>query len=344
LPPDYFFKHVDNHNIATVRICGRFIFLAAGLTLVMFIFFKTSLQKSWEKYVNETGHRFYEFSHLVLIILVYVILAFFAFDSNLNTYAQDDIWFWFFHQYFPAARWVVLGVFVYFFGQYLWLDWSGKMDKQEEAKAKQEQKKNKKPKRKQKFREKLNIYYWLMMIAEGFVYGALIFIGLRYVVFFFLDALLGEVFLSQPLDTNPALRYYQSSPLQDFAFSFGSGFFEEIIFRFALLLGLIWLGKNVKYFSLFKNPQTTTVKLAYKEYKIPKFKAKDSGSLYLIVASALIYSLSHHILPFSDFFGTYPIMYRFFFGVIMYLIFVWRKLSIVIWTHVMYNLLYFVTA
>lgn len=305
------------------------------------IFFKTSLEASWEKYTRETGHRFYEFSHLILLILVYEVLAFFAFSPEVDKYGQDDIWFWFFHQYFPGARWLIALGLIFYFGQYLYLDWTGKWDREESKKVRSNN--NKKPPRKQPWKEKTNWYYWVMMMVEGFVYGALIFLFLRYVVFFLLDTLLGTAAYSIPLDHNGVLRHYQSNPLQDLAFSIGSGFYEEVIFRLFIFVLLLWLTKQFKL-SLFQKPQTQSFKFNYSEFKIPKFNSKDSGSFTMILVSAGIYSVSHHILPFSDFFGTYPILYRFFFGLIMYRIFIWRKLSTVVWTHVMYNLLYFITA
>lgn len=321
--------------------------MSLQLLFLPMIFVKTSLEAAWKKYVGDTNHRFYEFSQISIIIILYEILAAIAFGDRINAYGQDDVWFRFFHHYFPLARFALEAWVLYFYGRLAYMDWYGIPDSLESKRISDENKRNRnaKPKKKPKFKEKVNWYYWLANLAEGFVYGALIYIGLKYVIFFLLNVFLGEVTINTPLDTNPILRNYQTNFLQDFAFSIGSGFYEEVIFRLLIFTALIFLGK---YFKLFKNVETDdykpnpTGKLSFKR---PKFKAKQSGALSMILFACFIYSMSHSMLPFSDFFGTYPLLFRFFFGLIMYRIFVWRnKISIVIWTHIMYNLLYFVLA
>ncbi|MEL6588513.1 MAG: CPBP family glutamic-type intramembrane protease [Bacteroidota bacterium] len=306
---------------------------------------KTSLDDAWKAYTGETNKRFYEFSQLSLIIILYELLSSLAFGDRITAYGQDDIWFRFFHQYFPLAR-IALELFVIgVFGRLAYMDWFGIPDKIEAKKLAEENKKNrnKKPKKKTKFRDKVNWYYWLFNLIEGFVYGALIYIALKYVIFFLLQTFIGEVTISTPLDTNPILRNYQTNILQDIAFSIGSGFYEEVIFRLLIFTALLFLSKR---FKLFKDVQTTNHRMDTAglklEFKIPKFESKQSGALSMILFACLLYSLSHSILPFSDFFGVYPLLFRFFFALIMYRIFVWRqKISIVIWTHIMYNFLYF---
>ncbi len=311
------------------------------------IFVKTSLEAAWDKYVGDTNHRFYEFSQITLIIILYEVLAAIAFGDRINSYGQDDIWFRFFHQYFPLARIALEAWVLVFYGRLAYLDWYGIPTEAERKKMAEENKKNrnKKPKKKQKFRERVNWYYWFANLLEGFVYGALIYIILKYVIFFFLNTFLGEVSISTPLDTNPILRGYQTNVLQDIAFSIGSGFYEEIIFRLLIFTVLLFLGKQ---FKLFKDVETDVYKPhsgSKISFKRPKWKTKQSGALSMILFACLLYSLSHSILPFSDHFGIFPLLFRFFFGLIMYRIFVWRnKISVVIWTHIMYNLLYFALA
>lgn len=311
------------------------------------IYVKTSLEAAWNKYVGETRHRFYEFSQISLIIIIYEVLAAVAFGDRIDTYGQDDIWFRFFHQYFPLARIALEAWVLYFYGRLAYMDWYGIPDNQELKKLAEENKKNrnKKKKKKQKFSEKVNWYYWFTNLLEGFVYGALIYILLKYVIFLLLNIFLGEVSIGTPLDTNPILRDYQTNFLQDIAFSIGSGFYEEIIFRLLIFTVLLFLTKQ---FKLFKGVETEDFKLhstSKISFKIPKFKAKQSGSLSMILFACLLYAFSHSILPFSDHFGIFPLLFRFFFGLIMYRIFVWRnKISVVIWTHIMYNLLYFALA
>ncbi|MEL7341967.1 MAG: hypothetical protein AAGM67_15910, partial [Bacteroidota bacterium] len=158
------------------------------LLFLPMIFVRTSLEKAWDEYTKETGKRFYEFSQLSLIIIVYELLAALAFGDRITAYGQDDIWFRFFHQYFPLARigldLIILGVF----GRLAYMDWFGIPDKLEAKKLAEENKKNrnKKPKRKQRLKGKVNWYYWISNLIEGFVYGALIYILLKYVIFFLL--------------------------------------------------------------------------------------------------------------------------------------------------------------
>ena len=329
------------------------------------IFFKSSLQKSWEKYNKEIsfprvdgnqkdpGLRFYEFTHVFLILLVYELLILFSFNEQAIHYNRVDVWFWFFHTYFPLLRWaLVLGTMIYI-GGYLYTDLKGIKDKFEVKWDGGEKKKNKnfKPKPKSSVLQKVNWYYWGVMMLEGFVYGSLIFVFLGPVSYYFIQILSGDVIIPHPFDINQSMRGYQNNPFQDLAVAFGAGFYEEIIFRILIFVGLLRINKlssaisKKKWFPSFDKAKTLDRKFNYIKFKIPDFKAKDSGSFSIIMLGTLIYVFSHYILPFSDSFSLFTMLYRFVFGILLFYIFVKRdSLSIIAWTHIFHDLWYFVTA
>ena len=125
-----------------------------------------------------------------------------------------------------------------------------------------------------------------------------------------------------PLEANRSLAAYLTNPFMDFSLAFGSGFYKEIIFRF----GVITLFLNIKKIT----------------QPIPKFPTIEKVStIFIIILSALIYALSHYLLEYSDTFYMYTLIYRFFFGIIMYHIYTTCKLPVAVWTHVFYELWYF---
>ncbi|MCB0835606.1 MAG: CPBP family intramembrane metalloprotease [Bacteroidetes bacterium] len=304
------------------------------------IFVETELYRSINKYNSQiSDNRFYEFVHLIFILLIYEVLLLFSYNPHVLAYNGVDAWFKFSQAVIPHGTLFVSLFLIINWGNYVRLDWIGEKDRHELRKDYDEKKKNKKFKPKPKSPFRPNWYYFGFMALEGFVYGSLIFALLRYVIQLLSDIIDPNLAIPLSLDSSVALRDFHTNFFQDISLAFGAGFYEELLFRGFLFVGIAWLAKKVKMFSRFKAETTTVSRM---KINVPKYKPKDMGFWTVVAFGTLIYTLSHYLYPFGDVFGVYTILYRFSFGMIMFIIFVQRGLSVAVWTHVIYDLWYFI--
>ncbi|MEO1449361.1 MAG: CPBP family glutamic-type intramembrane protease [Bacteroidota bacterium] len=304
------------------------------------VFVQTEFYKAWEAYDKAIkGHRFYEFGHLIIILFLYELLLAIFFNPKVVAYNGVDMWFKV-STILPGMTAPLSIYLIARWGWKLWHDYRGKKTDAEVRKDLKEMKKNKnfKPKGKPAWKKTGNWYYFGMMVAEGFVYGSLLIMLLPNIIYFLLSIVDPQVVVPATLDASNSLAPYHTSLLLNVGLAFGAGFYEEVIFRGLLFLGLARLAAKTKFFKGFK---TETQGVGFFPVKIPKFK-RDSGVTYVVCVAAVIYAFSHYVYPFGDTFSLYSFFNRFFFGVIMYIIFANRRLPIVAWTHVFYDIWYFV--
>lgn len=309
------------------------------------VFIDTPLYKAWEKYVKETGHRFYEYGHSLLIILIYELLLLISRTPHVLAYNGVDAWFKYLQRYFPWGTLMFSLLLLLYFGDKMRLDWVGHKDWTERMKDRQEQKKNKdfKPKQKSAFKSQFNRYYAGFMALEGFAYGTLLIMLLPDTLFFMMRLSSPEVDMPPALDESASLYKYHSNPIQDIALAFGAGFYEELVFRVLLFGLLLQLGKQFqKKYKALENLGAEAAQVGVVPVKVPKYNPKDSKFQTIIAVGSLIYAFSHYLIPYGDTFSIYSFLSRFFFGVVLYVIFVRRNLAIAAWTHVVYDLWYFI--
>lgn len=155
-----------------------------------------------------------------------------------------------------------------------------------------------------KEREKLNtlrIPYFFAMLIEASVYA-------------FLLALI----ISQMVGT--LLQVVQTTPieslttLQQLALSLGAGLYEELFFRVILVSLLIFLFKFI-------------------------FGDKWTGIAVAVLLAAAIFSMVHYIGEMGDPFTLGSFLFRFFFGLALNGIYIWRGFGMAAWTHALYDVM-----
>lgn len=148
---------------------------------------------------------------------------------------------------------------------------------------------------------------YLLVMAEGAIYGLtmglavgnlLVYVGLR-------------PELMVPLAASPTAP----GPLAAFALSLGAGLWEEIVFRFALLGGLVLLCRRVL-----------------------KMRAVWAWTLGVLVSS-IAFSLIHHVGSLAEPFTLYAFVFRFFAGAVFAGIYAARGLAVVVYTHALYDIM-----
>jgi hypothetical protein len=90
----------------------------------------------------------------------------------------------------------------------------------------------------------------------------------------------------------------------------GAGVHEELVFRFGLMCGIVWLLRESKV-----------------------------GIAIAIVASSILFALAHHIGPYGEPFTMHAFVYRSFAGAVFALVFWFRSLAHVVYAHVLYDVL-----
>ena len=298
------------------------------------IYEETTTDKVIKKYRGGIKHRFYLDAHIVLVLVVFEVLLLFAYESEVIMYNGMEFWF-------QVVRLYPLNVFLPFGTLlislviitprifHIWLDLKGIKDR-EEAKNKKDKKKY-----------KPNWDYFVLNIAEGFVYGALIYIFLPPANPWLIQGLFGNTIPTpQPLDANDSLWSYHTNVLLDLALAFGSGFYDEFLFRKTLS---DFLQPRIK-----KKVKTTQAKISVPfrkdDIKLMTFKEDKKLNAGIMLLGAFLFAVSHYILPFSDPFNAYGFVYRFLFGMILYTIYRRFGFPIAMWTHIFYDLWYFALA
>ena len=97
--------------------------------------------------------------------------------------------------------------------------------------------------------------------------------------------------------------------------SVGAGVYEEIVFRLLLI--------TLLYFTL-----TTLLKIY-----------KPIGAIISIITAALIFTFMHYVGSLSDSFTYTNFTFRFLSGIVLSAIFLFRGLGVVVYTHVIYDVL-----
>jgi len=291
----------------------------------------------YNNYNKAIRHPGYRYSHFIVILLLYEILMLFGRTDKAVEYNGIEIWFQAFYLIDPLVSLVVSVLFCLYFYYYLRLDLTGTKTaaeiQKDRAIAGSIKKKYKthdplgllpvpkyKPRPKPKF--KINWYHWGFMIAEGVVWGGLIFIILPMVVFGAMGAIDPSFHLPQPVDVLKPMRPYQTNLVQDIALSLGGGFYAEWIFR-------EWMSGKL--------PKWLTSGYVKKYVSV----GKSQMNLAVMIVGSIIYALSHYVPPYGDLFHAYSLIYRIAFGILMYQLFKRRNLGIAVWAHIIYNFLYF---
>lgn len=142
--------------------------------------------------------------------------------------------------------------------------------------------------------------YFYWIVLESAVYAL--------AVALLISTLVGWLFaLFQTGETVAPPRYFTL-----LALSIGAGIYEELIFRVVLVGGLYLL-----------------IRTFYR------------GGAYAVAAvvGAAIFSAVHYVGPLGDPFALDSFTFRFFFGLAMNVLFLWRGFAVAAWTHALYDVL-----
>ena len=142
--------------------------------------------------------------------------------------------------------------------------------------------------------------YFGWMIAESAAYAV--------VLAFFVSGLVGAIFAIVPAQA------FQPDFWAQLALSLGAGLFEELVFR-VLLVGGLYLGLR---------RLLPRVRHAY---------------LAAAVVGALLFSAVHYVGLYGDAFTVASFAFRFFFGLALNALFLWRGFGVAAWTHALYDVL-----
>ncbi len=276
-------------------------------------------------------HRFHNFIMVSVPLIAYEILILFFKTPQIDKVEGHDIWFQILYKYLPFHTLAPSLMILIYMGFYLRIDYLGIKDKMEmdlEAlmKAKEPNFIFIKPK------WRFDYIHGLRMLVEALLFGSILFAVLPFMAeriteAFAPDAPLPEHFPKQLMD-------YQTNVLQSIALAFGSGFYEELIFRYGLIKVLNGVFKK-------RIPPISVFLLLPLTDKHKGFRHK----LVAVILAALIYSFSHFMLPFlhpnAETFTVYNLFYRWIYGIVLSYILIYRKFGIAVWTHIFYELFYF---
>lgn len=165
--------------------------------------------------------------------------------------------------------------------------------------------------------------YFLGMLGESGLYALL----LGTLSSRFTDIILG----ARSVIATPAIEasgVFSQEGLSQWMIALGAGVYEEIVFR-VLLISMLLAAFDL---------------LAYLAQRIPTLrplKALEGNAAPLLAAflAALLFSLFHYVGSHADVFLWKTFVYRFFAGLILAAIYVFRGLGIAAWTHALYDVL-----
>ncbi len=291
------------------------------------LFEESKEEKALKKYRKDTNNRVLLYLHTVSVLVIYELLLILSYNPRVVMYNGVDIWFQAAHILIPGGTFIVSLMIILYRGFYLFLDLKGIKDKKEVK----EMKKEKKP-------IKINWSLAMLMVFEGFLWGSLIYIFLPPTSPAIIKFLFGDFTLPTPIDANDTLWNYHTNVLQDIALAFGSGFYDEMIFREKLSAVLL------PVFKKRAKTTSTSIDIPVIKRKITLLTVKDNQKVNygVMITGAFIFSISHYLLPYSDAFNIYGIVYRFLFGIILYIIYKRFRFPVAMWTHIFYDLWYFV--
>lgn len=292
----------------------------------------------FKDYESSLSHRFYNYMPAMLCLLIYEGIMLFAYTPQLKGLESGDVWFIVF-SYFPLRSLLPSFLLLVLMGYPLFLDYMGIKDGKENSKDAQlislgraqgikEELLPSLIKPKAKFR--WNGLFLLRMLLEVLVYSSILYFALPIIT----DILIHLIAPSSPpvIVKPPQLVYYQSNAIQGIAIAFGSGFYEEFIYRRTLIH---YLNQHLKrWISDTHSLMWGWIPVEGKLKKTPLYASS-------ILVSSLLYSLSHILLPSGESFQLYTLIYRLLQGVALSYILIKRKFAIAAWTHAFYDLFYF---
>ncbi|MEL6194329.1 MAG: hypothetical protein AAFR66_19870 [Bacteroidota bacterium] len=286
------------------------------------------LIKPIKEYRKATSkHRFFRYFHFIIVLVIYELIFNISKTPNAEVYNGSDLWFAVPNWILPGGTLLISLTIIVYCATYVRLDLKGEKDAKERKKDRADKKKAAEKKifyetpKKKPYKPDWKLFFFINL--EGFVWGSIIYMFLPGITFLAMALLFPQEVIPSPIETNESLAAYLTNPFMDFSLAFGSGFYKEAIFRFGIITILLNIKKYTK--------------------PIPRFPTIEKVStIFIIIFSALIYALSHYLLPYSDTFYMYTLIYRFLFGVVMYHIYTKCKLPVAIWTHVFYELWYFI--
>ena len=312
-----------------------------------------SLKDFLKAYNEDVRHRYYNYWHVVILLVLYEVLIFFSATEHVAVFNGVDVWFLFFYLYFPLHSLPISILILLLVGWKIWLDHSGTKDRAENQQDKKKKKEDKAYKAKDKEKKKLNRIHLAAIPLEGFVYGGLLYAFLPFIAYAFTLVLTEDPVIPYPFDRQKLVSDFQSNPFQNIALSLGAGFYEEVIFR-VVLVGLL-ASFMVSRLSGKKKPKKKGEGVNYVEQFLSfsmgqsMVKSKGLGKDYKLIAtvvilSALIFSVTHYIASAGDVFTPYSFVFRILFGLFMNILIFSRKFAVTAWTHAFYDMLYFIFA
>ncbi len=276
-------------------------------------------------------HRFYTFAHIAFILVIYELTLGIGSITHPDfpDYIREKVWYHFFDYLFPGATLILSIALIANASFYLIHDWFGirtpKEEKEKEAKKKNLIGEGKMPeiKPKESFSKKFKWYLWGTVIVEGFLLGSIIYAILPLFTQLLTLLLFQQVELPPAENEYESLRSFHTNVLIQIGLAFGTGFYEEYIFRFLLIL-------------LLSNLNPLTKPIPY----LPT--AKPLSKPIIVLFASLLYAGSHFLIPGGENFYIYIFLYRFFFSIVLYQIIKRFRLPLAVWTHIFYNIWYYI--
>lgn len=160
-----------------------------------------------------------------------------------------------------------------------------------------------------KAEKKLRLRTFGLMFGESLVWGLFLFFNLAFLLLQIPGA-------EELLPKQAAAEAGRISFLHAVGLSLGAGFYEELFFRFLLMLGLLWVFKALGW---------------------PKMKTLQI--VLAVVVSSLLFAAVHGDPPWGATTYWWAFAFRFLFGVLMYVLLRLRGFGITAWTHALYDVL-----
>ena len=187
---------------------------------------------------------------------------------------------------------------------------------------------------------KPNSWVLARLAFEGFTFGALAFVLLRYPAFYFTGQLTDWNF---SLPSSEMLEHLNIGWWHYLALALGTGLYLELLFRKWLFDTIFkWIENFLK-----KKPSkgaggllTWAVSfIPSKTIKWGKKTVKLFRQMVTAVIISLLYSIIHMLILDSP--EVYKMVYFYMFSMALCSLYIWRGLSVAIWCHIWYNLFYF---
>lgn len=276
-------------------------------------------------------HRFHNSAAALGVLIIYEILIFFFHTSQVVKFQGGDFWF-LLYRWVPFHTLPISLCILVYYGYYIRIDYYGIKDGFEQQIDALLKSKDLPPLPKKQWR--FNPLFGLRMLMEAFFFAALLYVILPHLTAYLLDNLFPNANLV-PLHSRQ-LWDYQTTVMQSLAIAFGSGFYEEAIFRYGLITVL---NKSLSKYLPVRDKIWGLV-------PIPSSQNAFLSRLLVVIVGAFIYSLSHFLLipflnPNAELFTLYNLIYRFLYGIFMSYVLIYRKFGITVWTHTLYEILYF---